>query len=564
MAATNLYSPLEPSSNCIRLLRINKEEESESNDIICELVEVGLDDVPEYQAISYRWSQFEPGMTYTSPRLIINGRDSSEFRVGENLYEALKQIRSPNRDAYLWADAICINQEDDRERGHQVKQMGDIYRSADEVLIQLGPSSEDIEYLFSLVSFIDHSANKAQAIGGAKTAWRSWCERFMDKRPAQFRSNERLVRALQDLLKREWWSRVWILQEVAKARRATIMCGSHSCPARTFALVPSLLGLEVSSQAQAVLDIMPRYRSSTWWNSDRDLYSLLQKFKDSNALMPRDKIYALLGMSGDACDPERFYPCYQASDDQVIRNTASFLILGQVLDSTFVFPHFELHHLYNQKFDLVCYVLLYAVRRSPECKLLNYLLNYIKEGELGVWNWLGGLTRMYGPVVEEQVRNILSHGATVSSVAIVNYHPFGAGQPRYMLTITSKKHAEVFVSLDLANSFPLELRYAGTLKFGLGTHIPSPYSPEVQWLGETVQKLIKSGSPVEEIVKETRCLGMLSRNVGGVVMLSYSRSNLDIAYFNQKRTSIYKEPKVFSYKWWTSFLTSGGFLGNPD
>jgi len=161
MAATNLYSPLEPSSNCIRLLRINKEEESESNDIICELVEVSLDDVPEYQAISYRWSQFEPGTTYTSPRLIINGRDSSEFRVGENLYEALKQIRSPNRDAYLWADAICINQEDDKERGHQVMQMGDIYKSADEVLIWLGPSSHDIEHLFGLVSLIDHSANRA-------------------------------------------------------------------------------------------------------------------------------------------------------------------------------------------------------------------------------------------------------------------------------------------------------------------------------------------------------------------------------------------------------------------
>jgi len=376
----------------------------------------------------------------------------------------------------------------------------------------------------------------------------SWCEQFIEKNSNDFRSDECLVRALRDLLARDWWSRVWILQEVAKARRATIMCGPNSCPARTFALMPLLSGLEVSSHVQAVLEIMPRYRSSTWWNSAHSLHSLLQKFKNSNALMPRDKIYALLGMSEDACDPEQFYPCYQASDDEVIRNTASFLVFGQVLDSTFVFPGFRLEDLYYRKFDLV-YGVLY---RTRDRKLLDFALNYINEGRLGAEVWLEGLTKRYGPVVEEQARNILSHGAAVSSVAIVNYHPLGTSQPHYMLTVTSKKHAEVFVSFNLANSVPLELRYVGKLKFGLGNHIPSPYSPEVQWLGETVQKLIKSGSPVEEIGKETSCLGMLSRNVGGVVMLSYSISNLDIDYFYQKRTSIYNEPKVFSYKWWIS------------
>ena len=38
----------------------------------------------------------------------------------------------------LWADAACINQSDDQERGHQVKQMGSIYATATKVLIWLG------------------------------------------------------------------------------------------------------------------------------------------------------------------------------------------------------------------------------------------------------------------------------------------------------------------------------------------------------------------------------------------------------------------------------------------
>lgn len=45
----------------------------------------------------------------------------------------------------------------------------------------------------------------------------------MGKRSEEFRNNKRLVAALQDLFSIEWCNRVWIRQEVAKARRATIM-----------------------------------------------------------------------------------------------------------------------------------------------------------------------------------------------------------------------------------------------------------------------------------------------------------------------------------------------------
>jgi hypothetical protein len=39
----------------------------------------------------------------------------------------------------LWIDAVSTNQEDLQERGHQVQIMGDIYATAQGVIVWLGP-----------------------------------------------------------------------------------------------------------------------------------------------------------------------------------------------------------------------------------------------------------------------------------------------------------------------------------------------------------------------------------------------------------------------------------------
>jgi hypothetical protein len=53
--------------------------------------------------------------------------------------------------------------------------------------------------------------------------------------------------------------------------------------------------------------IMPGpLRYSPWWAERRDLYTLLDKFRSSDATKPHDKIYALLGISSDADHP--FFP----------------------------------------------------------------------------------------------------------------------------------------------------------------------------------------------------------------------------------------------------------------
>jgi hypothetical protein len=43
----------------------------------------------------------------------------------------------------IWIDAICINQQDNEEKDHQVQHMGEIYRNAKLVVVWLGPSKDN-------------------------------------------------------------------------------------------------------------------------------------------------------------------------------------------------------------------------------------------------------------------------------------------------------------------------------------------------------------------------------------------------------------------------------------
>lgn len=82
--------------------------------------------------------------------------------VTHNCFEALRSFRRRFRRRRLWIDAVCIDQREDvtskRERDHQVRIMGDIYRKAQRVLVWLGPeepSSAQTIAMLRLVATVD-------------------------------------------------------------------------------------------------------------------------------------------------------------------------------------------------------------------------------------------------------------------------------------------------------------------------------------------------------------------------------------------------------------------------
>jgi hypothetical protein len=92
--------------------------------------------LPTFYALSYVW-----GNSAEKREILIDG---NSVPISHNLYDALRAMQKDAvGDVRVWADAICICQEDLVERSAQILLMREIYHTATEVRIWLGPGSEN-------------------------------------------------------------------------------------------------------------------------------------------------------------------------------------------------------------------------------------------------------------------------------------------------------------------------------------------------------------------------------------------------------------------------------------
>jgi hypothetical protein len=98
-----------------------------------------------YEALSYCWGTTEP------PHFITIG-DDRRLRITKSCADALSCLRDPAKERTLWVDSICIDQGNDaaaiEERNQQVAMMDQIYYSASQVLVWLGPGNNNSNLLF--------------------------------------------------------------------------------------------------------------------------------------------------------------------------------------------------------------------------------------------------------------------------------------------------------------------------------------------------------------------------------------------------------------------------------
>jgi hypothetical protein len=316
------YKPISLEGPAFRLLRVLKGLDDDP--IQCQLFESKIpssEDISNYAALSYTW-----GSTSKPCDLIIN---DSTMSVTKNVYLALRDLRYREKDRVIWVDALSINQSDKNEQGQQVQQMGSIYSKAEQVIIWLGEATYDTDYVMYYMKQLEeesvkHASDDQHRQEISHKQWVDiWSAVIRDLRPDQ---RGLLVDGLQSLLHRNWFKRVWVIQETGNARAANIVCGSKSISASIFALMPSLLQITPDLHCQSIIDIMPgSLRDSSWWAKKRDLYTMLGKFRNSEATDPRDKIYALLGISSDTCDTDLLKADYETDLQDVVFNTTSFL-----------------------------------------------------------------------------------------------------------------------------------------------------------------------------------------------------------------------------------------------
>ena len=313
------HEPINLEGHSFRLLRLL----AGFGEAQCEIIHAYLDDesIIEYEALSYAWEG-----SYKPYDIEVNGR---VMAVTKSLSLALHNLRYLHQDRILWVDAICIDQTNDKERGHQVNQMGAIYKKAEKVLVWLGSATPETDSVFDDMNCFQKESSK-YACGNWEVSDERWQGIMSSLHPSNNMENTPTTtqkQGLEDLLTRPWFDRMWIIQEVANARAAWVVCGAKSVLARTFALFPYLLGIAPSRNCQAILDVMPGpTRNHSWWTKSHDLNTLLRKFKGSKASDPRDKLYALLGISSDQFIEGFPVPDYEKSEREVLLDTVTFLL----------------------------------------------------------------------------------------------------------------------------------------------------------------------------------------------------------------------------------------------
>ena len=103
---------------------------------------------------------------------------------------------------FLWVDDVCINQEDNDEKSHQFGRMAEIYAAAARVVVWLGQDNEanDAREAFSHLQRAYVDASGAVSL------------RSPSPLPLAHKQ------AILAVFRREWFTRVWVLQETAAAR----------------------------------------------------------------------------------------------------------------------------------------------------------------------------------------------------------------------------------------------------------------------------------------------------------------------------------------------------------
>ncbi|KAK8103505.1 uncharacterized protein PG998_010538 [Apiospora kogelbergensis] len=208
------------------------EEERQANKTLDKEWEKAWDDRVNYDALSWCWGTSPPQYAL----MVRKGEVTYKLKIKRELALALKYLRYRHKTRILWVDAVCINQDNPSERNHQVQMMSRIYTRARMVCIWLGEHTEESK---TAIKFIQKEVMELRNIETLCTE-----KRYAHK-----------WQALQMLMQTEWFSRRWVVQEIALAKQAVVCCGADMIPWKDFAIAVELF-VEVETATHRLSEIM--------------------------------------------------------------------------------------------------------------------------------------------------------------------------------------------------------------------------------------------------------------------------------------------------------------------
>ncbi len=333
---THAYTHLQ-GANSIRLLQL--EPGGYGARLKAHLTSSQLGDHP-YEALSYVWG--EPDF---SELLFI---DDQEFKISKNLHTILRHLRYPERlrcVRILWIDAICINQEDIIEKGQQVGFMGRTFEGAGNVLCWLGELSVHRLWAMEFLQVLAEEAPRFKKQDEVDFMWTFLGDELLPSIDVSLVIEAALEAHVETIYESDWFTRLWVVQEVALAKNVKILCGGYDLSWQEFQIAtrilawcldkmirhsahPKLRALKYIKGAWDIVLVRGKYSLNVrpvsarpitlQLNSPWNIGNLAWDMRKRNCRDDSDRVYALVSLTRHTVNvniPDPFVPDYSRSGE---------------------------------------------------------------------------------------------------------------------------------------------------------------------------------------------------------------------------------------------------------
>ncbi|KAL0470143.1 heterokaryon incompatibility protein domain-containing protein [Neurospora intermedia] len=355
----------DPSTH-IRLLDLHPAS-CYTDDLYCCIYTAPISPSPSYIALSYVWGDSTRTHEISVANEVNDGRAFIPLRLTSSLDTCLRHLRELHyrrqlQPLPLWIDQICINQDDNEEKSFQVQLMRDIYSSAHQVVVWLGPAVDDSNRVMDALAEVGQEFVDKIGDHTAEGHWLS-VDRLVKEKIDQpdavafMRKAYKVIYMLNKensftrWVERTWFKRLWTIQEFCLCADTIFACGYKVVSQKMVSALTDFMRCIIMDKClRGLLETPDTPTYSTLFSGLMRLFPLFQhrgycqypyrKETLEHLLVElfvgvtppcvtnkRDKVYGLLGLAGDA-DELGIRPDYTTSTTlaQVFTQTARAII----------------------------------------------------------------------------------------------------------------------------------------------------------------------------------------------------------------------------------------------
>ncbi|ODA76785.1 hypothetical protein RJ55_07300 [Drechmeria coniospora] len=376
------YAPLDAETRVFRLVKLLPPRPSlipaTWGTVRVELIEHHADSRVPYDALSYAWN-VPPRLREPNRRIIVETEDGSwTLRIYRPLELALLHLGANDTTSRpIFIDQICIDQNNGPEKSHQVRCMRDIYSNCVRTVVWLGPSTTNSAEYFSYVQEITAEGVLSRVMNPNVAQFMHVFDAVMDSsldiNDAEREDRDDILGMLQrfgdrfpldgfaDVLDRDWFGRLWIIQEACLAPSVVFVCGSQALCFDCFRAGALFYNLHNTKwirqrtgatskheltrrnalfEKKASLGRIFQERKTIHQSGTRqELYDLVLKYsvngdqKKIGSSLPEDRIFGLLGLAAEDDQLRRRVRVRYGEDAVQIYSEVAALLLERNVDA---------------------------------------------------------------------------------------------------------------------------------------------------------------------------------------------------------------------------------------